>query len=484
MADDPLHSSRRIDRRTALKTAGATGIAGLAGCAGGGGQSDGTTSDGTTTTAGDGSKPELTMWLGYITESPAKKKYTQEVARRAEEKFDVSINIKGVAYSNFVREFRAAAAAGDYPHLVDMQTNPEVLAGGVGRPIDDLFEGSKTQKKATERVVEPMRMWGNQLTGESQIAAWPVGFRPHLPVWRMDWLKQAGIPRERVNFSNGSNSYEELVDVYKQLQQTQLGQQSGHAPSITAMKASDCEYLEMYIPQFGGPISGVVNREGTEATIDSQAARDAIQMQFDYLDKGYYHNSSVTAGDEKATTLHWAGKIASNPLQDTSDMWASYRNEQSQAMQNMEYAFSVPHNGGTKATLSWYLSLGFVEPAFQSQAELDAAAQFLDWWATSEEAAPGIPKQLGFLPINPGIIETNDWFGQSKLHENFWRGAALKTFEEFKQATVPAVPGGTKITYEIPAKMYDQIRQGTSIEEATSRAAEEINSVLAKHGRR
>ena len=489
MTDDFESDDRRFDRRTALKTAGVVAAGGLAGCMGGDGQGSGETGGGETTggtagTAGDSAgSTELTIWLGYITESKPKKRYTERVMRRAEQKFDLSINLRGVAYSDIVTEFRAASAAGDLPHLVDMQTNPELLAG-VGQPIDDLFEGSETQSRATEQVVDPMRMWGNQLTGTSQMMAWPLGFRPHIPIWRMDWLEQAGIPRERVNYTGGSNSYDELVDIYRRLGQTQLGQKRGYAPSVTAMKQSDCEYLEMYIPQFGGPISGVVNREGTEATIDSKAARDAIRMQFGYIDEGHYHDRSVTAGDEEATALQWAGKIAENPLQDTSDMWDSYQNRQPKAMENMRYAFSVPHNGGTKATLSWYLSLGFVKPAFQNRQHLESAAEFLDWWATSPEVAPGISKQLGFLPINPSVIRTNDWFGQSPLHEHFWRGAALKTFEEFTQATVPAVPGGTAITYEIPGKMYERIAGGTSIEQATTRAAEEINAILAKKGRR
>ena len=458
---------RRVDRRDVLRTAGAATLASLAGY--------------TSRTQ----QTELEMWLGYITESASQRKYTMDLVKRAEEEFDLTINVTGVAYSNFSKEFQAASAAGDLPHLVDLQTNPEILSG-VGRPIESLFKGSNTDSKVSDKILEPMKVWGQQLIGERKIMGWPLGIRPHFPIWRADWLEQAEISPDEVDYTSGSKHYrKDLSNIYEQLKQTELGNKKGYYPSATGMKHSDAEYAEMYIPQFGGSLTGVVSEDGTEATVNSKAARDAIQMQVDFIEKGYFHNNAVNQGDEEVTSLQFAGKVAENQLQDIADLWSSYREQQPQAMKNGRYVFSVPHNGGTKATLSWYVSIGFIDDAFNNQRELDTAAKFVDWWATQEQNVLGNAQKLGIIPANPEVIRNNDWFGKTDLHESIWRGAGLKTFNEFEQATVPAVPGGSAITYDIPAQMYQRIlTQDWSVERATNWAAEQINSVLAEHGRR
>ena len=459
------------NRRTVLKTLGAagTGLAGIANAPLGHAQQN----------------VELDMWLGFITESQSQRRYIQQLVKEAESKFGITINVRGVPYNNFTEEFRAARAAGNLPHLVDVQTNPEVLAGDVAMVIDDLFDGSKTQKKISDGVLNPMKVWGKQATGKEQMVVWPFGIKPHIPTWRMDWVKQAGLSREDINYSAGSHSYRgDLANIYGKLKQTKHGQQKGSFPSTTAMKPSDLELLSMYIPQFGGSLTGVGNEAGTAAAIDSKAARDAIRMQFDFMEKGYFHQNAINHGDEEATTLQWAGKLAVNPLQDIADIWSAYRSDQSKAMNNLEYAWSLPHNGGTKATMAWYGAMGFVGPAFKSQTEKDAAAKFLDWWAANPQNALGNAQKLGMIPVNPEVIRQNDWFAKTKLHEHFWRGASLKAFEECKHGTAPLVPGGQAIIYDIPAKMYQRIAQGTSIKQATSQAATEINNVLKKHGRR
>ena len=459
--------SRHVNRRNVLRTAGAATLGGLAGY------------------TRRAQPTQLEMWLGYITESASQRKYTMDLVKRAQEEFDLSINVTGVAYSNFAKEFQAASAAGKLPHLVDLQTNPEVLSG-VGRPIESLFTGSKTDSKVSDKILEPMKVWGQQLTGNRKIMGWPLGIRPHFPIWRMDWLEQAGIAREEVDHTSGSKHYRnDLPGIYDRLKQTDLGGQNGYYPSATGMKQSDAEYAEMYISQFGGSLTGVVSEDGTKATVNSKAARDAIQMQVDFIDQGYFHNNAVNQGDEEVTSLQFAGKVAENQLQDIADIWSSYREQQTQAMNNGEYVVSVPHNGGTKSTLSWYVSIGFIDDAFSNQQELDAAAEFVDWWATQEQNVLGNAQHLGIIPANPEVIRNNSWFGKTDLHKNIWRGAGLKTLNEFEQATVPAVPGGTSITYDIPAQMYQRIlTQGWSVQRATNWAAQQINSVLAEHGRR
>jgi hypothetical protein len=263
-----------------------------------------------------------------------------------------------------------------------------------------------------------------------------------------------------------------MPEIYQKLQQTDMGQANGAFPDTTGMKQSDEEYLSLYIPQHGGSLSGVVNITGTEATINSEPAKKAIRMQRDYIQEGYFHENSINHGDEESTTLHWSGKIACNHIQDSTDLWGDYLEEQGQAMRNGAYTWGLPMNAGTKAALAWLPAMGFIADGFSGQAEKDAAVQLMEWWVGDSNRAVDNAKNLGFVPIASQQIQ----------QEEFWRGAALKTLEQFEPAVIPAVPGANAITYEIPRKMHQRVlQQGMSVDKATNMAADEINRLLQEN---
>ena len=470
-------------RRNFMKAgAGASLAAVLSGCLGGdlsgqeggGGGSASSSSGGTT----------LNLWLSYYTEGETKRTYTDKIIKQYEEETGNTVNITGVPYTDVTTKFQAARASGDVPDLVEVMTRPGVLAGGAGLVINDLFESSELADAASEKVMNGNRVWGAQSTGEKgNLVSAPLGFRPYLTCWRTDWLEQAGIDKGEVNHEAGSLHWrEDIPAIYDQLQQTELGQQEGHFPDTTGMKQSDEEYMSLYIPQFGGSLSGVVNVEGTEATIDTPEARNAIRMQKDYLDNGYFHANSINHGDEESTTLHWSGQIAVNHIQDSTDLWGDYLEEQPDAMKNGDYTWGMPMNGGTQAALAWLPSLGFIKKGLDTQAKKEAAMGLISWWVADGQRAVSNAKNLGFIPVDPSIIQSQDFFGQSEMHTEFWRGAAAKTLTEFDSSVIPAVAGADAITYDIPRQMHQRIlQQGMSIEQATSMAADEINRILQQN---
>ena len=476
--DGPSESaSERTNRRTFLKAAGAGGLVAATGIPGVAGAMQ--------------QVNQLDVWLSYYTEGETKRQYTDQLVQQYQQQEGVQINITGVPYTDIVTKFRAARASGEVPHMVEVMTRPGILAGGAGLRVNDLWESSSLPDKTADTIMNGHRVWGAQSTGEQgALVTVPLGFRPYFPAWRTDWLNQAGIDKAEVNHEAGSLHWrDDIPGIYDQLKQTDLGGQDGNFPDTTGMKQSDEEYMSLYIPQHGGSLSGVVNLEGTEATIDSQAAKDAIKMQFEFIDNGYFHPNSINHGDEESTTLHWSGQTAVNHLQDSTDLWGDYLEEQPQAMRNGQYTWGLPMNAGTQAALAWLPSLGFMKEGFSNQAEQQAAMDFVDWWVGDPQRAVQNAENLGFVPVNPDAIQNQDFFGQSEMHTEFWRGACMKTLQQFDPAVIPAVPGANAITYDIPRAMHQRIaqarQQGTgldqAINQATSQAAQEINQLLQQN---
>lgn len=493
MAKRDLSNGRNgTNRRRFIKSVGLGAVAGsslLAGCTGGDQSGDG---GGTTTTAAQGGggttgqqgPVELNIWLSYITEGKTKKEWTKTVFSEFESQNNVKISVRGVPYTDILKKFRAARASGDAPHLVEVMTRPAILAGGVGEVINEQFQSMELADVISEKVMAGTRTWGAQATGqEGNIVSLPLGFRPYLSTWRTDWLEQAGIPKEEVNYEAGSlHWHDDIPEIYRKLKNTKLAQQQGAFPDATGMKQSDEEYLSLYIPQHGGSTSGVVNLEGTKGTLTTDAARNAVKMQKNYIENGFFNSNSLNMGDEEATTLQWAGKQAVNHMQDSTDLWSSYLEQQPQAMKNGMYTWGPPMNAGTKAALAWLPSVGFIKSAFTTQRELDAAGNLLDFWIADKQRAVKNAQKLGFVPVFPDAIKTEDYFGKTDMHKEFWRGAALKTLNNFKAAVIPAVKGGNQITYSIPRKMHTRIMsQGMSVEKATRLANEEINTILQQN---
>ena len=479
---DQSGSGGNVGRRTVLKGLGASAAAAsLAGCSGGNQGGEGTEATGTT--MGDTSQPSLDVWLGYYTEGETKKKYTDELVSQFESDTGITVNLTGVPYADMVTKFRAARASGELPDMVEVMTNPGVITGGAGRPVNELFESMELADVVTDKVMGGHEVWGQQATGEEgAIVTIPLGIRPYFSVWRTDWLEQAGIDRSEVNYEAGSLSYQDdLPDIYRRLQDTELGQQDGFYPDSTGFKRTDEEYMSLYIPQYGGSKTGVVKEDGSEAAINSPEAIEAIKMQVDFIEQGFFDANALNIGDEESTTKHWAGKVAANHIQDSTDLWGDYLENQEQAMKDLDYAWGLPYNGGTQAALTWLPSLGFIDDQFQSQAKLDAAGEFLDYWVADSDNAVKNAKNLGFVPANSEALRNEEFFAQTEMHERFWRGACLKTLEEFETASIPAVPGNTAITYDIPNKMHQRIMsQDMPVEEAANKAAEEINDVLER----
>ncbi len=473
VADAAAHSSA-IDRRDFLKAAGA-----------------GVTATGLTGYVGYQGNPTLEVWLSYYTEGKTKRQYTDQLVKQYQNQSNTQINVTGVPYTDVVTEFQSARAAGNVPHLVEVMTRPGILAGGAGMVVNDLWQSSSLADKTSDKIMNGHRVWGAQSTGkQGNLVTFPLGFRPYFTAWRTDWLQQANIDPSEVNHEAGSLHWrDDMPGIYDKLKQTQMGQRQDSFPDTTGMKQSDEEYLSLYIPQHGGSMSGVVDLKGQNATIDSQAARNAIKMQFEYINRGYFHQNSINHGDEESTTLHWSGQVACNHIQDSTDLWGDYLEEQGQAMRNGQYTWGLPMNAGTKAALAWLPALGFIGDAFNNQREQDAAVKFIEWWIGDSDRAVQNAKNLGFVPVAPAQIKNENFFGQSEMHTEFWRGACLKTLNQFDPAVIPAVPGANAITYDIPRGMHQQIaqqlQQGTGLDQAvnqaTSQAATEINRLLQRN---
>jgi ABC-type glycerol-3-phosphate transport system substrate-binding protein len=452
--------------------AGAASV-GVAGCLGGGGNGGG---GGTT---GDTGKPTLNIWFSFMTEGETKRTWAKKLTKNFQKETGIKINLTGVPYTEIVNKAQAAQSAGNMPHMIEAMTNPGVLASGP-MVINDLWESTQLSDLVSDKVLAAHKTWGAQTTGEKgNLVSMPIGFRPYLTSWRMDWLKQAGIDRTEVNYEAGSlNWRDDVLPIYKKLEQTKMGKKKGHYPDMTGLKQSDQEYKSMYIPQFGGSLSGVVNKKGNKATIDEPEAIEAIKFYWEQINNGNFHPNSINSGDEESSTLHWSGQIADNHIQDSTDLWASYRREQSQAMKDGLYTFGLPYHQKKKAAFAFTPGMGFFKSAYNNQAEKDAAAKFVDWWVANPKRSVKNAKNLGFVPVAPKYIDEKDFFGKTKLHKRFWRGACKKALKNIKASVICALPGAHSITYAIPRKMDSRIQAGTPIEEAASQAATEIEKVL------
>lgn len=474
VTDSNEHSSGdwSADRRSFLKAASTGAVSvGLAGCLGGGGGNGGTT--------GDTGKPTLDIWFSFMTEGSTKKQWAETIVKKFQKETGIEINLTGVPYTEIVNKTRAAQSAGNVPHLIEAMTNPGVLASG-GMVINDLWESTELSEKVSDKVLEAHKVWGAQATGEKgNLVSMPIGFRPYLTTWRTDWLSQAGIDPSEVNHEAGSlNWKKDVVPIWEKLGQTEIGQKPRHYPDMTGMKQSDQEYKSLYIPQFGGSLSGVVNKTGTKATIDDKEALEAINFYWEQVRKKNFHPNSINSGDEESSTLHWAGKIADNHIQDSTDLWASYRTEHLKEVKNGLYTWGLPYHQKKKAAFAFTPGMGFFEDAYGSQAEKDAAAKFIDWWVADPERSVKNAKNLGFVPVQPNVIDSEPFFAKTEQHEAFWRGACLKTLTNVEAAVICALPGAHSITYDIPRRMDERINAGTPIEKAASSAAKEIEKVL------
>ncbi len=522
MAPNEESSSKRtspVGRRNFLKATGAGAVlttTGLAGCTGGPGDDGGDTGGGDTgggdtgggDTGGDtgggstgGAGPvELRIWLSYYTEGENKREYTDQFLEQVNSELNIDVSVRGVPYVDAPREFRAAQAANNVPHMVEVMTHPELMAGGGGQDITDLFEGSASADAVSEKVMDFHRTWGAQSTGEEgNLVTWPLGLRPFFPTWRTDWIEDAGLSTDIVNGNAGAESkgyYEgsgdpavDLQALYQALQDSSMGQEDGNYPDCTGMKRSDEEYLANYFPQFGGSLTGAVNATGDAATVNTAEARRAIEHQVEFIDKGYYNPDALNIGDEESTTLQWGGRHAGNHIQDSTDLWADYLLEQEDLMQNQGYHWSVPFNalseGGRVASLMWLPCLMFTGGGNWNQERRDAAVEFCDYWVAEPENGLGNAQELGWVPVDPAALDEADFFTETEMHERFWIGACQRTLNEATPGSIPAVPSAGAITYDIPFRMHQRILQeGTSIEEATDIAAQEINDLLAQAGRR
>jgi hypothetical protein len=239
---------------------------------------------------------------------------------------------------------------------------------------------------------------------------------------------------------------------------------------------------------YGGSKGGVVSVDGTEQTIDTEAGRNAVMWQLrNTYENGYFHENSINHGDEESTTLHWGGEITINHIQDSTDLWADYQDEQPDAFENGRYTWGLPFEAGERSALSWLPCLGFIADAWEGQAQLDAAMELLEYWVVDPQQSLANAQELGFIPVDTNAIQQEDWFGSTPQAEQFWRGAGARTLEEFTPSSIPAVQGANAITYQIPRRMHQRAIQGfqnegmsmeESVNQAVATAGEEIQRIL------
>ena len=464
------------------------GSGGSSGGSGGSSGGSGGSSGGSTGSGGSGQT--LNIWLSYYTEGQSKKDYTDSLLSEFESDTGHTVNVTGVPYTDIVTRFRSARAAGDVPQMVEVMTRPGVLAGGAGRVVNDLYESSSMSDSVSDLVIDGHRVWGAQSTGEEgNLVSLPLGFRPFVSCWRTDHLETAGIDPASVDHRSGPLDASEggqMDEVWDTLAAEQPSDTDTYFPDSTGMKQSDEEYMSGYIAMHGGSKSGVVTVDGSSQAIDTDAGRAAVEWQFRNIDAGYLHENSINFGDEESTTAHWGGEITINHLQDSTDLWADYQDEQPDAFNNGRYTWGLPYESGTQSWLAWLPSLGFISDAWEGQAQLDAAMELLEYWVVDDQNALGNARELGFVPVDPSAIQSVDYFGSTPQAENFWRGACRKTLEEYVPASIPAVQGANAITYQIPRQMHQraaqQINNGTSIPDAVDSAVvtagEEIQRII------
>lgn len=477
---DVSNTSKRsrspLTRRRFLAAASSVSAVSLAGCTGDGGGGG----SGTAGSSGS-SKVELRFWNGSMTDEPGNKEYwTDAISRFNKQSNNVQVDLRGVPYEGMFKKIRAGAQAGpdQMPHMAEIASRIDVLLAAESLPLTDLWEQSKLSDALVDSVAKLGKAFGQQSIGEQKMVAWPVGLRPFLSIYRNDWLNQAGIDPSEVNAKAGALDWRtDLGPIYKQLANTSLGQKGGYAPSSTGMKEGDEEILSHYMGQWGVSNMSVVNTAGTHAVIDTKKARDVIRFQKEYVDKGYFHQNSINAGDEEITTLQWAGKICDCHVQDVADGWSSYRDELGRDSYIKNYTWGLPPQREQKSTYAMIPIFAPYKKAFQSQAEKDAMVEFVDWIAAEEQQALNRTKALGWLPPDPKVFD-NSYFTKTRLHEQFW-GVIQRIVEEYEISTLPAVPGASQINFTIPRKMHQRILiQGMSVDKATRMAADEINQVL------
>lgn len=440
------------------------------------------TTDGTTT--GNANQTyTIEYWSGNYAETPEQKKAIDTFVKAFNKNHsNIQVNVTGVAFSNLSDKLRGALSSGNAPHVIEAGTEPALVADGIGMDISEYFESSPAADKFPEGVMAPHRTWGKQIGDSSGgLYTWPTSVVMIMPSWRTDWLEQAGYSAEDVNHKAGSLSYDDLRQIYSDMKDTEMGQKQGAYPSTTSLKASDADIPAMYAAQHGGGLGAFVNEAGTEATINSPESIEAWKMVKEFtVEKEFWDPKAVEHGDEESTSGHWSGMYGENHVQDNGDYWVEYRAKKPQMMKNQEFVFGVPYHQKREATFAFPFANGLVKDAdWKGDAHIEAAIKFNETWTATEKWSLHNAKNLGWTPLVPSTINENDYFAESKMHEDFWRGAVFDTLKNFEQVPPPAVRGADSIISDIPANMFQRILgQGKPVKEAADIAADEINKVL------
>lgn len=493
-----------LARRQFLKSGGAAlAVAGIAGCSdqsGGGGESnedgsgseDGDSDGGSTgTTTGAGT---IRFWNGNAAEGETRRGVWEDlVSRFNDQHSDITVEMQVVPNDQKPKKLRSAAAAGsdNLPHIIDVASRFEVFDAAETMEMTELWESSNAADMVGDTVIDLNRQLGRIATGEDALVTWPQGLQANISIWRADWLEAAGYAREDVWAGDGENEghtsldiYDDLEPILREMKESDLGQKEGHYPSASHMKMSDEEYLAQPMGIFGASRFSVLNRDATNTIIETQPARDAISWQTGWVDEGLFHPSTITWGDEETTAAQWSGNIAYQDGQDATDGWNGYLAEQPDKMKNLDYVWGVPPSYKEKRVLSEARSFVAYQAPFNNQRQKEAAATFMDWVIANPENIMLLTKQLGFIPIAKETIDQNDWFGQSDLHKQYWRGAVKTMLDEYEMCALPPITGSAAINLEIPNKMHQRIlQQGVSVKKATSMAADAIRNVLKENDR-
>jgi len=212
---------------------------------------------------------------------------------------DICLRSEGIPWDLFFQKYPTAVAAGTPPDMVIFHAAEvnQMTSEGLMRPMDDIFDEGMLDRAEFNEVLM------DQITIDGQTMAVPFDNHGWLLYYNTDLLEAAGLPTDPESLpKNGAEAIEWGLKLTTDVNGLHPDE-DGFDPDNIDVFAFYPTWTRYSYPstmwQFGG---GVINEDGTQATLDSPETIAAIQFWHDMMYK--YH---ICAPWEAYST--WAGDI-------------------------------------------------------------------------------------------------------------------------------------------------------------------------------
>lgn len=434
---------RDIDRRRLLKGIGATSVAGLAGCTGGGSGDNGTDS---TATGGDGQ--QQTVEITYRDRKGASNPSVYaDVFNESHDSIQVNPSMKPVEEK--YRSLIAQISAGNAPDVMglDVIYLPRFTQLGALKNLDSFYEGLDY----TDDIFKPLRQ--DFIRWDGGIYGMPFWIDVSGYYYNMKHYEEAGLDPE-----SPPETFSEFLNACDALQQAGYDTPLSNTLGFVGLE------LFFFMPHVWAGGGALFNEDRTKSLIDQQPAVDALEFflqlqENDYVtDQTSTENFTYSAFVSEDTSMAYGG----------GDGVGIAKEQNPEMFENMGFAM-FPHPEGGKS--SSFLGGNSITISAQTSGEkLKASKEFVKWVNTDEGARVTV-EELGFLPARKSAFETDFVQNRQRIFGGFQRA--------LEQGHAPPMhPQLLEMQEPLNNAIERALLGDQEPQAALSQAASEINAVL------